>query len=161
MAPIARAKSAVDVVKELATDGWRRTAADRLASYLGDELWTEVDRSWQTSHCERLARAARDLSELNKRLGTLGSVLAAQKVKAAIEHSDLARAMVGRALCAQTQADTMVRAIRVAGIILCVLHNCVESCQCLKDLTEEVGLPKLRAAITQICEGYLVSATGG
>jgi hypothetical protein len=153
---IAHVRTAVDLVQELASEGWRRTVAQRLASHLGDEVWADVDRSWETSRCRKLARAARNVSRLDPALARFDSVLGRQSIKGAVRRAPVAGAMVDRVLAAHTQLDTVVLAMRVAGIVLCELHGCITGCQCLKDLADETGPALLTFKIAQVCDGYLV-----
>jgi hypothetical protein len=153
---IAHVRTVVDVVQELASERWRRTVAQRLASHLGDELWADVDRTWERSRCKRLAKAARNLSRLDPTLARFDSVLGRQNIRAAVKRAPVAGAMVDQVVAARTQPDTIVLAIRVTGIVLCELHGCITSCQCLEDLTDETGPGLLTSKITQICDGYLV-----
>jgi hypothetical protein len=153
---VPRAKSAVGLVQELATDGWRRTVADRLSTHLGDEIWSDVDRSWRTGHCKRLAKAARALAAAEPRLATFDTLLGRQTIKREVSRSPLAVDMVDRVISAHTQISTVVLALRVTGIILCELHGCITGCQCLKDLADETAPAMLKAKITQICDDYLL-----
>lgn len=145
-------------MQELATDGWRRTVANRLASHLGDEFWSDVDRSWRTGHCKRLAKAARALAAAEPKLAAFDTVLGRQTIKGEVSRSPLAVSMVDRVISAHTQISTFVLALRVTGIVLCELHGCINDCQCLKDLADETAPPMLKAKISQICDGYLMQS---
>lgn len=155
---IVRAKSAVEVVQELATDGWRQTVATRFSSYVGDQVWGDVDRSWRAGHCKRLAKAARALATIEPKLATFDTLLGRQMIKDKVSRSPIGVAMVDRVVSAQTQIPTLVLALRVTGIVLCELHGCISECQCLKDLADETVPTMLEARITKICDGYLMSA---
>ena len=152
---IAYVRTAVDLVQELATEAWRRNVAQRLAAQLGGDLWADVDRTWETSRCRRLARAARNLARLDPALASFGSVLGRQRIRGAINRAPVAVTIADRA-STNAEADTVILAMRVAGIVLCELHGCIASCQCLKDLAEETGSVLLTAKIIQICDEYLV-----
>ena len=152
---IAHVRTAVDLVQELASERWRRTVERRLASHLGAETWADVDRAWETSRCKKLARAARNLSRLDPALARFDSVLGRQSIKGAARRAPVASAMVDRVFAAHTQLDTVVLAIRVAGIVLCELHGCIADCQCLKDLADETGPALLTSKIAQVCDSYL------
>jgi hypothetical protein len=152
---IAHVRTAVDVVQELASEGWRRTVAQRLAAHLGAEVWADVDRAWETARCKKLARAARNLSRLDPALARFDSVLGRQSIKAAVRRSAVAGAMVDRVIAAHTQPDTVILAMRVTGIVLCELHGCITGCQCLKDLADESGPALLTSKIAQVCDSYL------
>lgn len=158
------AKTAVDLVNELATDGWRRTVADKLSGYLDDEAATLLDRSWTASRCKKLAKAARKMERLSGQFDTLDGVLASQSARAAAAGSDLATALLERALSFHSPAslsfhspvDTLARGLRACGISLCAIHGCMGSCQCLKDLCEDTVLPKLQNAIDEALDRLLV-----
>ena len=63
--------------------------------------------------------------------------------------------MAQRVASTQTHLATFVLALRVTGIVLCELRGCIEDCQCLKDLADEVLPSMLKAKIAEICDGYL------
>lgn len=150
------AKTAVDLVNELATDGWQRTVADKLSGYLDDEAATFLDRSWTASRCKKLAKAARKMEQLSGQFETLDGVLASQSARAAAAGSDLATALLARALSFHSPADTIARGFRACGIGLCAIQGCIGSCQCLKDLCEGTVLPKLQDAINEAVDRFLV-----
>lgn len=155
-----RAKTAVDLVNELATEGWRRTAADRLSGYLDNESAALLDRAWKASHCKKLAKAAKNLARLSGQFTALDGVLASQSARSAVSGSELATALLCRAITVHSPTATIVRGLRVSGIALCAIHGCLESCQCLKDVCEETALPQLQDLINQTCDRFLLGASG-
>ena len=68
-----RAKTAVDLVNELATEGWRRTAADRLSGYL-DNYCLLAPRQHVTEVVSSFSEE--DYLALQRRVHRLGRVLA-------------------------------------------------------------------------------------
>ena len=150
-------KTAVDLVNELATEEWRRIVADRLSAYLDDEAAVLLDRSWKAGHCKKLAKAARNLARVGGQFSDFDSVLASQSARQAVSGSELATALLSRAVSLHNPTDTIVRGLRVCGITLCVINGCPESCQCLKDLCEDTGLPQLQDLINQTCDRFLAS----
>ena len=155
---VPQVKTAVDLVNEIATEGWRRTTADMLSGYLDSESATLLDRSWKANHCRKLAKAARNLSRLGGQFTALDGVLASQSARQAVSGSALATALLSRAVTLHSPTDMIVRNLRVYGISLCVIHGCLESCQCLKDVCEETALPQLQGLINQTCDRLLVGA---
>jgi len=153
---LSRAKTAVDLVNELATDGWRRTAADKLSAYLDSETGALLERSWKADRCKKLAKAARKVAQLSGQFTVLDGVLASQSARAAAAGSDLATALLSRAISLHSPTDTIVRGLRVCGITLCVAHGCLGSCQCLKDLAEDIALPQLQNVINEAVDRFLV-----
>jgi hypothetical protein len=153
-------RSAVELVQELATDGWRQTVSTRFSAYLGDQIWGDVDRSWRTGHCKRLAKAARALAAAEPRLASFDTVLGRQTIKDAVSRSPLAVEMVDRVVSAQTQIGTVVLTLRVTGIVLCELNGCLSGCQCLKDFADETVPTMLKARIAEVCDGYLARGAG-
>jgi hypothetical protein len=153
---ISRAKTAIELVDELATDGWRRTAADRLSAYLDSEAGALLDRSWKADRCKKLAKAARKIAQLSGQFTILDGVLASQSARAAAAGSDLATALLSQAISLHSPTDTIVRGLRACGISLCVAHGCVGSCQCLKDLVEDTALPQLQNVIDEAIDRFLV-----
>jgi hypothetical protein len=151
-----KAKTAVDLVNEMATEGWRRTAADRLSGYLDSEAATLVDQSWKASRCKKLAKAARRIAQLSGQFTALDSVLARQSARSAVSGSELATALLSRAVSIHSPTDAIARGLRACGISLCVIHGCLESCQCLKDLCEDTELPQLQNVIKESLDRFLV-----
>lgn len=152
---IVEAKSAVELVREIATNGWRNTAVDRISSYIGNELWAQVDRSWHAKQCKKLAKAARSLSALEPDLATMGRVLGGRNVRSAVNGSVVASAIVSRVANLHSQVSTVVLALRLTGISLCELHGCIEDCQCLEDLADGTAPEMLKARIALICDDFL------
>jgi hypothetical protein len=148
--------SAVDLVQELATQRWRRTAALRLADHLGEDIWAQAEREWLPSHCKKLAKAAGNAAGLDPGLSGFDTVLGRQRIKDAVKRTQVGAALVGRVTAADTPVDSVVAAMRVAGIILCELHGCIASCQSLRDLARDTAPALLRARIDQVCDGYLL-----
>jgi hypothetical protein len=155
---IPRLTSAVDLVQELATQRWRRTAAQRLESHLGEEVWAEAGREWLPSHCRKLAKAAWNVAGLDPGLSGFDTVLGRQRIKDAVKRTRVGAALVDRVAAADTPVDTVVAAMRVAGIILCELHGYVTNCQSLRDLARETAPALLRSRIDEICDEYLSGA---
>lgn len=152
--------SAVDLVQELATQRWRRTAAQRLADHLGEEVWQEAGRDWLPSHCKKLAKAAWNLAALDPGLSGFDSVLGRQRIKDAVKRTRVGAALVDRVTAADTPVASVVAAMRVSGIILCELHGCVATCQSLRDLARETAPDLLRSTIDEVCDGYLTGGAG-
>ncbi len=155
---IAHAPSAIDVVQELATEGWRQAMAHRLTAHLGDQLWTEVDQTWHPAHCKRLAKAARNLRKLNPSLSSLDTVLGRQNVRRAVNRTAVGAALVDRVITADTQAEAVVLAMRVTGIALCEFRGWLTHCQCLKDLADETVPAQLEGKVLEVSDGYLTRA---
>jgi hypothetical protein len=155
-----RAKTAINLVNELATDGWRQTTADKLSGYLDTESAVLLDRAWKASHCKKLAKAAKNLARLGGQFTALDGVLASQSARNAVSGSELATALLGRAITIHSPTAMIVRGLRVSGIAQCVIHGSLESCQCLKDVCEETALPQLQDLINQTCDRFLLDASG-
>lgn len=150
-----RAKTLLASYRELSTSGWRETMADRLSAHLGDAIWAEVDREWKTRDCKKLAEAARELAAAGGHLTNLDAVLGRPGVKEAVACSSLASAMVSRVQGLDKQVASVVLSMRVTGIIVCEIHGRLGSCQCLKDLADEVVPNVLQAKLDGVCYGYL------
>lgn len=153
---ILRVTSAVDLVQELATQRWRRTAAQRLADHLGDDAWSEAESEWLPSHCRKLAKAAGNVAGLDPGLSGFDTVLGRERIKDAVKRTRIGAVLVDRVTAADTPVDTVVAAMRVAGVILCELHGSIASCQSLRDLARETDPALLRSRIDQVCDGYLL-----
>ena len=150
-----RVRALLDLYLELATAGWRATVADKLSSHLGDEIWGEIDRAWQTKDCKNIAEVARALEAVSGNFTKLVSALDEPSVKHAVSGSSLANALVNHVGAAQGQIDSVVLAMRVTGIVLCQTHGHLRSCQCLKDLADETVPTMLEAKLDQVCNSYL------
>lgn len=153
---IPRVTSAVDLVQEMATQRWRRTVAQRLADHLGDDTWPQAEAEWLPSHCRKLAKAAGNVAGLDPGLSGFDTVLGRQRIKDAVKRTRIGAALVDRVTAADTPVDTVVAAMRVAGVILCELHGSIASCQSLRDLARETDPALLRSRIDQVCDGYLL-----
>lgn len=149
-----REKTAVDLVHELATDGWRYTTAERLSTYLDGEAATLIDRPWKAGHCKKLAKAARNVAKVGGIFSTFESVLASQSARQAVSCSEVATALLSRAISLQSPTEMIVRDLRVSGIALCAINSCVPSCQCLKDLCEDTSPTQLQNLITLTCDYF-------
>ena len=152
---IPRLTSAVDLVQELATQRWRRSVAQRLGDHLGEDVWAQAGREWLPSHCKKLAKAAGNVAGLDPGLSGFDTVLGRQRIKDAVKRTRVGAALVDRVTAADTPVDSVVAAMRVAGIILCELHGSIASCQSLRDLARDTAPALLRSRIDQVCEGYL------
>jgi len=148
--------SAVDLVQEMATQRWRRAVAQRLAEHLGEDVWADVERDWLPSHCKKLAKAAGNVAGLDPGLSGFDTVLGRQRIKDAAKRTRVGAAFVDRVAAPDTPVDSVVAAMRVAGIILCEVHGYIVGCQSLRDLARETAPAALRSTIDQVCDGYLL-----
>lgn len=155
------AKTAVGLVNELATDGWRRAAVDRLSDYLGDEAGSVLDQSWKAGHCKKIAKAARNLARLGGQFAALDGVLASQSARQAVSGSEVGTVLLARAIMlhSPTDVEVIARGLRVSGITLCVLNGCLGSCQCLRDLCEDAELSRVQELVDQALDQFFVGTS--
>lgn len=153
---ITHARTAIDVVHELATQSWRETVRERFTRHLGEGFWTEVHAAWRAAHCKRLAQAARNLTRIDPE-ANCGSVLVRESARSAVKRTVVGAALVDQVVAANARLEAVALAavLRVAGIVLCEDHGRLTTCQCLKDLAEGAAPTAIWAAITRVCDDYL------
>lgn len=146
---------AIEIAFELEAEGWRDVAATRLETMLSAEIWPDFRDNANGTICDALAAAARTLIEAKSIVedavgdaaasvvaraggGTIQCELARQGAKLLIRHISLP----GQASWVAT-----ARGLQAAGIVICLLANRIETCQCLADMEREVGEAALKDAI--------------
>ena len=151
---VSRTKTAVEVVQQLADTGWQKTASQRLSSYLGQEAYTAIDRRWKPTRCKKLAEVARALSSAGSRVSTLSVILDQQAIKSLVPTSELAQTFVRQVNSLSSPLGAAVNGLRVSGIILCMVNNCIVDCECLKDFAKDFGVPALQSAMDSACSRF-------
>jgi hypothetical protein len=81
-------------------------------------------------------------------------VLEQDGIRELISHSELALAFVRQVNAISSPLGATVNGLRVSGIILCMVNNCIEDCQCLKDFAEDFGVPVLQSAMDAACSRF-------
>jgi hypothetical protein len=155
-ARISRYEEAVKLTRRLATQGWQATAAGQLSDVVGHALWSKLDQRWRANRCLKLAAIANKLRAVSGGLNILDETA----TRAAGGPALLARAariLLSRGISLHLGVTQSVHVLRTTGIVLCALHGELDECACLKDMVDEIGLPRLQGALKTTLIPYFTS----
>lgn len=131
-----------EAVSKLLGDGWQALAAHHIANILGDELWSEFQRSrLDAGICEALALAAREVLSLGDVVPDAAGEFAAHVVEKAgggklackIAQQVAKCVMKKMMLPIQAKLELIAAGLRAIGIYICSIVGQIESCPCLRD----------------------------
>lgn len=153
---VSRMEKAVKVVDEVATDGWKEAAANRVASVLTQDVMRQLRAEARGRRglvdCRLLAKEARFLlSVKNKYHDALGAL--ADHGLRALRRPTLER-LVARQfarhipLPGSEQIEALARTLQVYGILLCLVAGKLRSCSCLQDLSGHLVDENIREIVT-------------
>ncbi len=141
--PSTSEKDAIRIALDVATQGWQRTVAHRLADTLGDGLWAKFRRRWYSGTCRALANSARELLKIRTTVHqTVGNLAAETWGLLALPRigREVVRELASKvALPGEGGLVGAARALQVLGVYICVqMGRDLSRCLCLKDLRENM-----------------------
>jgi hypothetical protein len=134
-----RIEKAVKVVREVATDGWQATVADRATEYITDHTWNKLFTARRSGLCKALAELAAETLATKKKLHSAVGWVAAWFMKR-IGTGQLA-VTVARELAENlplpmdAKFTAVARGVQMTGIVVCLADGRdLTRCPCFVDL---------------------------
>jgi len=147
----------VKYVADALYGGWAYAAAEHLAKFVSEQTWHQVMSGEPRGRCHLLAKLAKRILKLKRKLHKAAGDIAARLSKllgrSNIEGIFAAELAERIPLPWDTKLDTLARALRITGVTRCVLEGLdLNYCECLTHFIETEGPERAKRLLLSVAQ---------